>query len=128
MKLLLTFSKKKNREPVIAQTVKETGVLISVERAHIDSTSGEVLIDVPNADAARVCELMQSKGVTVRILEHGITLNEEECVNCGACVSICPKEVFYMDSEFRLRLRDERCVLCGKCIPACPHRALSQTL
>jgi NAD-dependent dihydropyrimidine dehydrogenase PreA subunit len=128
MKLLLTFSKKKNREPVIAQTVKETGVLISVERAHIDSTSGEVLIDVPDVDASRVCEFMQSKGVTVRILEHGITLNEEECVDCGACVSICPKEVFYIDNEFRLRLRDERCVLCGKCIPACPHRALSQTL
>jgi ferredoxin len=128
MKLLLTFSKKKNREPVIAQVVKETGVLISVERAHIDSTSGEVLIDVPDADAQRVCKLMEAKGVTVRILEHGISRNEEECVDCGACVSICPKEVFYIDSDYRVRLRDERCVLCGKCIPACPHRALSQTL
>ena len=128
MKLLLTFSKKKGRQPVIAQVVKETGVLISVERAHIDSTSGEVLIDVPDADAPRIRKLMEEKGVTVRVLEHGIMRNEEECVDCGACVSICPKEVFYTDNEFRIRLRDERCVLCGKCITACPHRALSQTL
>lgn len=128
MKLLLTFSKKKNREPVIAQAVKETGVLISVERAHIDSTSGEVLIEVPDIDASRICSLMQAKGVTVRILEHGISRNEEECIDCGACVSICPKEVFYMDSEYHLHLRDECCVLCGKCIPACPHHALYQTL
>ena len=128
MKLLLTFSKKKGREPVIAQVVKQTGVLISVERAHIDSVSGEVLIDVPDTDAREVCDLMQAKGVTVRILEHGVTLNEEECVDCGACVSVCPKEVFYMDEEYRLHLQDERCVLCGKCITACPHHALSQTL
>jgi NAD-dependent dihydropyrimidine dehydrogenase PreA subunit len=128
MKLLLTFSKKKGREPVIAQVVKETGVLISVERAHIDSTSGEVLVDVPDADAPRVTEWMRAKGVTVRILEHGISRNEDECVDCGACISICPKEVFYIDSEYRVHLRDELCVLCGKCIPACPHRALSQTL
>jgi ferredoxin len=127
MKLLLTFSKKRGREPVIAQVVKETGVLISVERAHIDSMSGEVLIDVPDADALRICDLMQAKGVTVRVLEHGISRDEEECVDCGACISICPKEVFYFDSEYRVRLHDERCVLCGKCITACPHRALSQT-
>jgi ferredoxin len=128
MKLLVTFSKKKGREPLIAKVVKESGVLISVERAHIDSTAGEVLIDVPDSDAPLVCDLMRQKGANVRILEHGIHRDEKECVDCGACVSVCPKEVFYLDNEWRLQVHEGRCVLCGKCITACPHGALSQTL
>ncbi|MDD1717564.1 MAG: [Fe-S]-binding protein, partial [Methanoregulaceae archaeon] len=33
MKLLVTFSRKTGKKPIIAQIVKETGVLINVERA-----------------------------------------------------------------------------------------------
>jgi len=128
MKLLVTFSKKKGHEPIIAKVVKETGVLISVERAHIDSVAGEVLIDVPDSDSQIVCDLMRAKGATVRILEEGIDRNESECIDCGACISICPAEVFYFDENWKVNLRKGRCVLCGKCITACPHQALSQTL
>lgn len=128
MKLLVTFSKKKGGEPLIARVVKESGVLISVERAHIDSTAGEVLIDVPDRDAPLVCDLMRQKGADVRILEEGILRDEKECVDCGACISVCPKEVFFLDEEWRLQVLEGRCVLCGKCITACPHRALSQAL
>lgn len=128
VKLLVTFSKKKGHEPIIAKVVKETGVLINVERANIDSSAGEVLIDIPDADSQVVCNLMRAKGATVRILEEGINRDEDECIDCGACISICPVEVFYFDEQWKVRLRAGRCVLCGKCITACPHQALSQTL
>jgi ferredoxin len=51
-------------------------------------------------------------------------VNESECIDCGACISICPREVFSLDSDFKLKLAEEKCVLCGKCIEACPHQAL----
>ena len=63
-------------------------------------------------------------GATVHILERGISVNESECVDCGACISICPREVFSLDKDFRLQLEEKKCVLCGKCIDACPHQAL----
>ena len=130
MKLLLTCSRKgrgdPGREPVIARVVKETGVLINVEKANIDSMAGEVLIDVPDGDAERVQRRLEELGVSVRVMENAIVRDEEECVDCGACISICPQEVFSFDEEWKLRVRSERCVLCGKCIQACPHGALSQ--
>ena len=46
MKLLVNFSRGKGRKPIIAQVVRDTGVLINVERAVIDSSEGEALIDV----------------------------------------------------------------------------------
>ncbi|CVK33599.1 4Fe-4S binding protein [Methanoculleus bourgensis] len=130
MKLLLTFSRRgqhdSGREPVIARVVKETGVLINVEKANIDSMAGEVLIDVPDSDADLIRQRLAEMGVAVRVMENAIALDEAECVDCGACISVCPQEVFSFDEEWRLQVSGERCVLCGKCILACPHSALSQ--
>jgi L-aspartate semialdehyde sulfurtransferase ferredoxin len=128
MKLLVTFSRGKGRKPIIAQVVRDTGVLINVERAVIDSSEGEALIDVPDEQCGLVSERMISLGAHVRILDHGVNLDENQCVDCGACISICPREVFSLDAEWKLRLDEERCILCGKCVDACPHRALSLPL
>lgn len=128
MKLLVNFSRGKGRKPIIAQVVRDTGVLINVERAVIDSSEGEALIDVPDESCRLVRDRMADLGATVRILERGVSLNESECVDCGACISICPREVFSFDLDFRLHLEEERCILCGKCLEACPHHALTLPL
>ncbi len=128
MKLLVNFSRGRGRKPIIAQVVRDTGVLINVERAVIDSSEGEALIDVPDEQCRLVSESMTSLGAHVRILEHGINLNESECVDCGLCISICPREVFSFDKGWKLRLAEEKCILCGKCVDACPSRALTLPL
>ncbi len=128
MKLLVNFSRGKGRKPIIAQVVRDTGVLINVERAVIDSSEGEALIDVPDDQCRLVSDTMTKLGARVRILEHCVTLNESECVDCGACISICPREVFSFNTDFKLQLVEERCVLCGKCMEACPHNALTLPL
>jgi ferredoxin len=125
MKLLVNFSRGKGRKPIIAQVVRDTGVLINVERAVIDSSEGEALIDVPDDQCKLVSDTMISLGAKVHILEHGVSLDESECVDCGACISICPREVFSFDPDWKLSLDEKKCVLCGKCVEACPSSALS---
>jgi ferredoxin len=128
MKLLVTFSRKKGRKPIIAQVVRDTGVLINVERAVIDSSQGEALIEVPDDQCRLVSDTMRDLGANVRILEHGISVNVSECVDCGACISVCPREVFSFDDDWKLNLDEEKCILCGRCIDACPHQALALPL
>jgi len=128
MKLLVNFSRGKGRKPIIAQVVRDTGVLINVERAVIDSSEGEALIDVPDDQCQLVRNSMTSLGARVRMLEHGISLNERVCIDCGACISICPNEVFSFTPDWKLVLTEERCVLCGKCVDVCPRQALTLPL
>ncbi|MGA9621467.1 MAG: 4Fe-4S binding protein [Methanoregula sp.] len=128
MKLLVNFSKGRKNAPIIAQAVKDTGVLINVERAVIDTSEGEALIEVPQEQCKLVRDSLTRLGATVRLLEHGISLDLSECVDCGACIAICPREVFTFDKDWKLSIAEEKCILCGKCVPACPHQALSLPL
>jgi NAD-dependent dihydropyrimidine dehydrogenase PreA subunit len=126
MKLIVTFSRKAGRNPIIAQVVKDTGVLINVERALIDSSEGEAMIDIPDEACALVKTRLSELGASVRVLEDVLDLDLDRCIDCGACISICPQEVFVFDGDWKLVVRGEKCVLCGRCIDICPQRALSQ--
>ena len=128
MKLVVTFSRKRGREPVIAQVVLDTGVLINVERAQIDSHEGEALIEVPDESLQLVREHMEALGATTRQLDRTILYDRDECVDCGACISICPQDVFAFDADWQLVVDEGKCVLCGKCQLACPHGALALQL
>ena len=125
MKLVVTFSRKRGNEPIIATVVRETGVLINVERARIDSSEGEALIDVPEESWALIRDRMEALGATARPLERTILFDEHECVDCGACIGICSQNVFAFDQDWHLVVDEGRCVLCGRGQQACPHHALS---
>ncbi len=46
------------------------------------------------------------------------------CSICGACLQVCPEEVFSMGSVYPEMLHPERCTLCGACEESCPTGAI----
>ena len=44
----------------------------------------------------------------------------KECVACGCCVRICPKEAGEIVCGIAAHVDEEKCVGCGKCARACP--------
>lgn len=44
----------------------------------------------------------------------------KECVACGCCVRVCPKEAIQIAWGISARVDQEKCVGCGKCAKVCP--------
>jgi len=53
-------------------------------------------------------------------------INDDKCINCGACVSLCPTEALYLDKEDRLAFCYEKCIGCLLCLDSCPRFAIEE--
>ena len=52
-------------------------------------------------------------------------VNEFECLSCGGCASICPKNALSMSSG-RAFVLDNKCICCGICVKICPVGAINE--
>lgn len=111
--------------PRIAEVIIETGAKINIDRANVDAVRGELIIDVPSDKEARVAALFRERGVEVRKLMKLIAWDEERCIHCGACISVCPTGVFKFDPLWNVYLDEEKCIQCEICVKACPLGALA---
>jgi len=64
-------------------------------------------------------------GVEVVELGEGVVKDEEKCIHCGLCISICPVEVFRFNEEKKVVADTKHCIHCGVCVNVCPAKALS---
>jgi len=74
------------------------------------------------------------------VQKYQLVWHRENCIGCGICADMCPKEAIrYISAEFKAgrRVSDrpkidfdpDKCVLCGECVVSCPmNDALVMTL
>ncbi len=115
------------RKPIVSSVILETRALINIERAKVDAVSGEIVVDVEPEKCDEVKAAFEEKGVRVVLLENPIIKDEEECIHCGACISICPTGTFRFEGS-EVVADAGKCVQCGACVLACPQRALRLVL
>lgn len=53
-----------------------------------------------------------------------ITVNQEQCVQCGICVELCPSRILEMGESGPECALPEACIACGHCVAVCPHMAI----
>lgn len=44
----------------------------------------------------------------------------KECVACGCCAKVCPREAIQVRLGIMAQVDSEKCVGCGKCEKVCP--------
>jgi NAD-dependent dihydropyrimidine dehydrogenase PreA subunit len=124
MKLLCRFSPDIIRQPILADAILETGIKIDIERARVDGSSGEIVINVPDKGCRSVVDFLRDRHVDVTKLGEAIVKDEDDCLHCGACVSVCPVGAHTYQHDWSIRLDTAACVQCGSCITACPASVL----
>jgi len=70
-------------------------------------------------------DYLKEHDVTVSAVSQRISRNEEDCMHCGMCTSICPNNSLHMDREKReVLFTIDRCTACGMCVRICPVDAM----
>ena len=125
MKIKISIPTERIQNPIISESIVETGILINIMVANIDSTYGELIADVSDIRFDKIKKALESRGAIVSILDRPIHRDDDECVECGACISVCPTNVYTFDEAWNVHVDEKKCIQCSMCIKMCPHGALS---
>ncbi|MGB4985020.1 MAG: 4Fe-4S binding protein [Erysipelotrichaceae bacterium] len=55
-----------------------------------------------------------------------VKVNQDECLGCGACVSVCPVEALSLNDDGKAECNEDVCIDCGACVATCPCEAIKQ--
>ncbi len=125
-KFILNFKPDMVDKPLTYLLIKEYDIKINILRGIITpGKEGRLLIEMIADDDAieKGLEFLRNENVEVIPLQKKISLREDECVHCGACISVCPSGALEMNREnWMLVFTPEQCVACGLCKSACPLR------
>ncbi|MDJ0581189.1 NIL domain-containing protein [Crocosphaera sp.] len=130
-RVTLTFPKRTVQMPLTYRLAKDFNIASNIIRAQVAPNQVgklvlELLGDIDAIEAA--IDWMQSQEIGVSLASREITINEEQCVDCGLCTGVCPTEALILEPDtFKLSFRRSLCIVCEQCIPACPVQAISTT-
>jgi hypothetical protein len=80
LKIKITIPTERIHNPIISESIVETGILINIMVANIDSTYGELIADVSDFRFDKIKRALESRGAIVSILDRPIHRDEEECI------------------------------------------------
>lgn len=128
MKLMLIFPKDITTRPISYHLVKDYDLVFNIFKAQIDyDEKGELAIEVTGTEEniENGIKFLEDEGVEVTLLSKSIMHDEDLCINCGLCTSVCPTDALSITDDDMLEFDREKCVACQMCVTACPMRAMS---
>jgi ferredoxin len=127
-RVVLHFPQQKVDQPVICYLTRDHNLLFNILRASITPEDvGLMVLELigTEADYERGIAYLAEQGITLQPLKQDVLRTDERCVNCGACVGICPSEALFLERPSMVVGFDpERCTACEACVMACPTRAM----
>ena len=124
LKVSLTFPPTKVTFPLMTKLVREYELEVNILHADIRlNKTGKLIVEMTgkkgNIDNA--LQYIEEQDVSYHIFNGTLTWDEEKCVHCGACTSVCPPRALRIDApDFILSYDKEKCLVCGLCVKACP--------
>src|SRR4030042_4481057 len=90
--VLLIFNKKIMYKPLIYRLARDFDIIFNVLEAKIlPKLEGRLILELRGTDESinSSVEYLTKEGVAVETLADKIIRDEERCIHCGACTSVC---------------------------------------
>ena len=71
-----------------------------------------MLIEISGSEAEEGIKYMEKRESNSTLLKKWLK-DEDKCVDCGECVSLCPVEAITIDGKWTVLLDDQKCIGCA---------------
>jgi len=89
------------------------------------TTGINLLLDIPDDKINAITESLKKNDIIIN-KKGRIILDEDMCIDCGACISLCPTEALRFNDDYKLEYSEENCIGCLICIDSCPRHAIEE--
>jgi L-aspartate semialdehyde sulfurtransferase ferredoxin len=116
-------------KPIISRLVKDFGLELNILKAQVNpNKEGLLVLEVqgPDKEYKKALDYLKKTGVDVQPLSKDVIMDRDKCVDCTACIPLCPTSALEQDPKtLEVRFIKEKCIACGICIKACSYKAMS---
>jgi formate hydrogenlyase subunit 6/NADH:ubiquinone oxidoreductase subunit I len=100
-------------------------ITLNILKFSTGSTGINLLIDIPEDKIKTITESLKKNNIIVN-KKGRVFIDDEKCIDCGACVSLCPTDALHLSNEKRLEFSYEKCIGCLLCLDSCPRYAIEE--
>ncbi len=123
-RVILIFPPSLAEKPITYRLVKDYNLIMNILRAKlIPKDEGRLVLELTGdkKDIDAGLKFLNEQGVTIEALAKEIQLDEESCIHCGFCTSVCFQDALSINPDTkRLEFNRDKCVLCEQCVDICP--------
>ncbi len=131
-KIVLTFPQSLVDKPIVFHLIKDYNLVFNILRASITpKEEGLMVIEISGKedDFKKGADYLKKQGVNVQPLKKDVKWVEKKCIQCGACIPICPTNALKIDRDsMKISFDEEKCIACELCVRPCPARAFEVRL
>ncbi|MDI6644258.1 MAG: 4Fe-4S binding protein [Methanobacteriaceae archaeon] len=125
MKARLRFSPSIVSKTIISDTIRIFDINFNILRADISPKGGNMLVEISGKQANDSILHMEEQGIQVFPIKKVVKQDEEKCIDCGACVSLCPVNAISIKDDWAVEIDNQTCIGCGFCTFSCPTKAIN---
>ncbi len=125
MKAWLRFLPTIVNKAIMSDAIKIYDIDFNILRAHINPRGGKMLVEISGPQENESIQYMEEQGIEVIPIMRVVQKDSEKCVDCGACVSLCPVKAICIQDDWGVEIDNQNCIGCGFCVNSCPTKAIS---
>ena len=127
-RITLRFQRNAIDKPIVYRLAKDFDLVYNILRANVSPRAESMMVmevEGTESEFKKGVEYLQGLGVGIEPIDQDISKDEDKCVHCGLCTSVCASQALDIDREtMRVRFDYEKCVACELCVKICPVKAM----
>jgi ferredoxin len=128
-RIILRFKRNTIDKPIVYKLVKDYDLIFNILRANILPRAESMMVmEIEGTDENfnKGIEYLRGLNIDTEPMEQDINRDEEKCVHCGVCTSVCAPDALHIERKtMKVDFDYEKCVACELCVRVCPVKAMN---